>query len=61
VRADDATSAAAVAPSQVAEFALDAELVALLDKVFVNAVPSARRLPRLLEERGVRRFARRGW
>ncbi|MBN1589989.1 MAG: C69 family dipeptidase, partial [Pirellulales bacterium] len=34
------------------DFALDDELVALLDEVFVNAVPVARRLLRLLEERG---------
>jgi hypothetical protein len=37
---------------QIADFALDDELVALLDEVFVNAVPVARRLLRLLEERG---------
>jgi hypothetical protein len=37
---------------QIADFALDDELVALLDEVFVNAVPFARRLLRLLEERG---------
>jgi DNA-binding transcriptional MerR regulator len=37
---------------EVAEFALDDELVALLDQVFVNAVPLARRMLRLLEERG---------
>lgn len=37
---------------QLAEFALDDELAALLDEVFVNAVPVARRLLRLLEERG---------
>jgi hypothetical protein len=37
---------------QIADFDLDAELVALLDEVFVNAVPIARRLLRLLEERG---------
>jgi DNA-binding transcriptional MerR regulator len=37
---------------EVAAFALDDELVTLLDEVFVNAVPSARRLLRLLEERG---------
>jgi DNA-binding transcriptional MerR regulator len=36
--------------------ALDDELVALLDEVFVNALPCARRLLRLLEERGWR-----GW
>jgi DNA-binding transcriptional MerR regulator len=34
------------------EFALDDELAALLDEVFVNAVPVARGLLRLLEERG---------
>jgi DNA-binding transcriptional MerR regulator len=37
---------------QVVDFELDDELVALLDEVFVNAVPVARRLLRLLEERG---------
>lgn len=37
---------------QMAEFALDDELVALLDEVFVNAIPVARRLLRLLNERG---------
>lgn len=37
---------------QVANFALDDELVALLDEVFVNAVPVARKLLRMLEERG---------
>jgi hypothetical protein len=37
---------------QVAEFALDDELAALLDEVFVNAVPLARKMLRLLEERG---------
>jgi len=37
---------------QVAEFALDDELVALLDEVFLSAVPVARRLLDLLEERG---------
>jgi DNA-binding transcriptional MerR regulator len=37
---------------QVADFALDDELATLLDEVFVNAVPIARRLLRLLEERG---------
>lgn len=37
---------------QVAEFPLDDDLVALLDEVFIDAVPSARRLMRLLEERG---------
>jgi DNA-binding transcriptional MerR regulator len=37
---------------QVPDFALDDELVALLDEVFVNAVPVAPRLLRLLEERG---------
>ena len=37
---------------QVADFAMDDELAALLDEVFVNAVPIARTLLRLLEERG---------
>lgn len=37
---------------QLADFALDDELVVLLDEVFVNTVPCARRLLRLLEERG---------
>jgi DNA-binding transcriptional MerR regulator len=37
---------------EVPEFDLDDELVALLDEVFVNAVPIARTLLRLLEERG---------
>lgn len=37
---------------QIADFTLDDELAALLDEVFVNAVPVARRLLRLLEERG---------
>jgi len=37
---------------QVADFALDDELAALLDEVFVNAVPVASRLLMLLEERG---------
>jgi DNA-binding transcriptional MerR regulator len=41
---------------QVADFALDDELVTLLDEVFIKAVPCARRLLRLLEERGWR-----GW
>jgi DNA-binding transcriptional MerR regulator len=41
---------------QNADFGLDDELVALLDEVFVNAVPCARKLLRLLEERGWR-----GW
>jgi hypothetical protein len=36
---------------RVADFALDDELATLLDEVFVNAVPVARRLLRLLEER----------
>lgn len=40
----------------VADFALDDQLVALLDEVFVTTVPCARRLLRLLEERGWR-----GW
>lgn len=37
---------------QLADFALDDDLAALLDEVFINAVPVARRLLRLLEERG---------
>ena len=37
---------------QLADFSLDDELVALLDEVFVNAVPVARRLLHLLEARG---------
>jgi DNA-binding transcriptional MerR regulator len=37
---------------QAADFALDDQLVTLLDEVFVDAVPVARRLLRLLEERG---------
>jgi DNA-binding transcriptional MerR regulator len=37
---------------QVANFTLDDELVALLDEVFVSAVPVARALLYLLEERG---------
>jgi DNA-binding transcriptional MerR regulator len=37
---------------QVADFALDDELATLLDEVFLNAVPIAGRLLRLLEERG---------
>lgn len=37
---------------QLADFALDDELVELLDEVFISAVPVARRLLRLLEERG---------
>jgi DNA-binding transcriptional MerR regulator len=37
---------------QATDFALDDELVALLDEVFVAAVPVARGLLRLLEERG---------
>jgi DNA-binding transcriptional MerR regulator len=41
---------------QAADFALDGELVTLLDEVFVNAVPPARTLLRLLEQRGWR-----GW
>ena len=43
---------------QIADFALGDELVALLDKVFVKAVPFARRLLRLLEERGWSRWTR---
>lgn len=38
--------------AEVEDFALDDELATLLDEVFVNAVPVARRLLRLLEERG---------
>lgn len=41
---------------QLADFGLDDELVELLDEVFVGAVPVARRLLSLLEERGWR-----GW
>ena len=37
---------------ELADFALDHELAALLDEVFIDAVPFARRLMRLLEERG---------
>jgi DNA-binding transcriptional MerR regulator len=37
---------------QIADVALDDELFVLLDEVFVNTVPVARRLLRLLEERG---------
>jgi len=37
---------------QIRDFDLDEDLVELLDEVFVNAVPIARRLLRLLEERG---------
>ncbi|MEZ5412559.1 MAG: MerR family transcriptional regulator [Acidimicrobiales bacterium] len=37
---------------QMADFALDDELVTLLDEVFLTAVPVGRRLLRLLEERG---------
>ena len=37
---------------QTGQFALDDELVSLLDRVFLDAVPIARRLLRLLEERG---------
>lgn len=37
---------------QLAYFALDDDLVALLDEVFISAVPCARTLLRLLEERG---------
>lgn len=40
----------------MADFALDDELVTLLDEVFVTTVPCARRLLRLLEDRGWR-----GW
>lgn len=37
---------------QGADIGLDVELVALLDEVFINAVPVARRLLRLIEQRG---------
>jgi DNA-binding transcriptional MerR regulator len=37
---------------QLAEFALDDDLVTLLDEVFINAVPVARPLLGLLEQRG---------
>jgi DNA-binding transcriptional MerR regulator len=37
---------------QAVDFPLDDDLVALLDEVFLNAVPCARTLLRLLEERG---------
>ena len=37
---------------EIADFDLDDELAELLDEVFVNAVPVARTLLRLLEERG---------
>ena len=37
---------------QIADFDLDDELAELLDEVFVNAVPVARTLLRLLEQRG---------
>ena len=40
------------------DFVLDDELVGLLDEVFVNAVPFARRLLHLLEERGWRGWTR---
>jgi DNA-binding transcriptional MerR regulator len=36
----------------IADFTLDDELVVLLDEVFIGAVPAARTLLRLLEERG---------
>jgi DNA-binding transcriptional MerR regulator len=42
----------------IADVALDDELFTLLDEVFVNAVPIARRLLRLLEERGWRGWTR---
>lgn len=42
----------------VAAFALDDELVALLDEVFLSTVPCARRLLRLLEARGWRGWTR---
>lgn len=40
------------AEDEAVDFSLDDELVALLDEVFLNAVPVARTLLRLLEERG---------
>lgn len=43
---------------QAADFALADELVALLDEVFVDAVPIARRLLHLLEERGWKGWTR---
>jgi hypothetical protein len=43
---------AAADEERVADFELDAELANLLDEVFVNAVPIARRLLRLIEQRG---------
>lgn len=44
--------------AQMADFDLDDELVALLDEVFIDAVPVARQLLRLLEERGWRGWTR---
>jgi DNA-binding transcriptional MerR regulator len=43
---------------QIDDFGLDDDLVALLDEVFLNAVPSARTLLRLLGERGWRGWTR---
>jgi DNA-binding transcriptional MerR regulator len=43
---------------QAADFELDDDLVELLDQVFVDAVPVARGLLRLLEERGWRGWTR---
>ena len=45
-------SAEVESDDQLAEFDLDADLVELLDEVFVNAVPVAGQLLRLLTERG---------
>lgn len=39
-------------PDEVTDFDIDDDLAALLDEVFVDAVPVGRRLLRLLEERG---------
>jgi hypothetical protein len=49
---EDAEEEEQTIDDQVIEFALDDELAALLDEVFVNAVPVANRLLQLLEERG---------
>jgi hypothetical protein len=43
---------------QTFDFALDDDLVALLDEVFITTVPVARRLLDLLEERGWRGWTR---
>jgi DNA-binding transcriptional MerR regulator len=49
---EDEGASTRVEENQVADFTLDDELVELLDDVFVSAVPVARTLLRLLEERG---------